>query len=990
MSLLVRLNPFLKSTGIFIASMLCVFSSFNSSAQNDSSLVKANNERKGSVTGVIRDDNNQPLAGASITVEKQKKGTTTSVNGDYVLSLSPGTYTVLISSLGFESRNITDVIVKGNAQTDLSVTLSRSKAKALTGVVVTSTARKESTRGLLLAQKNMASMSDGISAEQMTRTPDANAAQALKRVSGVTIQGEKFITIRGVSDRYNNVLINGSALPSTEPNRRNFSFDVVPSALIDNIVVNKTASPDLPGEFTGGVVQINTKDVPVKNFLDITIASGINTASIDKDFRSFKRDDKANLGKINSDRKWYGDGRLLDPQQYLKAYLNNDSSTLRNIGKQIPNRWQQYKYGYTPVQSYQVSGGLAKRFKNGDALGVVAAVTYLNEQLTEQGEARGLQVYEGTSLRNKYNTSIGGLLNAAYKTKKYKIALKNLYNLRYSSQFDERDVNNINVGGPQERFSDVILASKMWQTRLEGEHLLTKQNIKLEWFGDYVNFNREQPDSRFLVGTVQGAGLKTYNFNEALLQWGGVYSSVLTEKRNNIGLNVSVPFQLMKEKQLVKVGYSFSNRTADFDAASFRIKNNSNASGFSVTQQGLPYYEIATQENIANGNLTYFPAYVSAQSTGDKYNGTQKLQALYAMIDARFFKKLRVTGGVRNENNSMEVKTVFYQQLISPPAVKQVDSLIAYPENDWLPSVNVIYSINEKMNVRGAFSKTLARPDFVERSTFVYYDFPEQLEVSGDKGLQITRIDNYDLRFEYYPSGGEILSASVFYKKFDKPVERFFIIGNPSNTVEYRNLYSATALGYEVDIRKTLEFINPSSRIWKHFTFSTNFTKLSGNIKFAVTRKPGTAVTAPEDTFYISSAKRAIQGLSPYIFNAGLSFQKTKWGVNIAFNRSGRKIVNGGTNASIVQFENPRSLLDFQANARLFKQKIELRFNISDILNQPFIIYSNNLKEDTNGGYAPEAPNDDPKGDAFNEEKDYVNYKVKRGTGFSLKVIYKF
>ncbi len=987
--------PFLKCSGFtftFILSLLCFFLLgpgliMHTTAQDANTTVVG---KSGRLTGIVRDENNQSLAGATITLEKQKRGTSTSVSGDYVLTLAPGNYTILVSMVGFTTKRISEVIIKQNEQTDLSITLTRAKANTLGDVVVTSTARRESTRGLLQAQKNMASMSDGVSSEQMTRTPDANAAQALKRVSGVTVQGEKFITIRGVSDRYNNVMINGSALPSTEPNRRNFSFDVVPSALIDNIIVNKTASPDLPGEFTGGVVQINTKDVPVKNFLDIAIATGFNTESINTDFESFKRDDKASIGKVNADRKWYGDGRLLDPQQYLKSFINSDSVALRNIGKQIPNRWQKYKYGYMPVQSYQVSGGLSKRFENSNAIGVVAAVTYLNEQLSEKGEARSLQVFEGTSLRNRYSTMIGGLLNAAYKTKRHKIGLKNLYNLRYNDQFDVRDVTNINVGGPQERLSDVIIASKMWQTRLEAEHLLTTRNIKVEWFADYVKFNREQPDSRFLVASLQGGDLKTYNFNEALLQWGGVYSSVLTEKRNNLGLNVSLPFFVNKEKQLLKVGYSFSNREADFDAASFRIKNSSNASGFSASQQGLPYYEIATQENIGAGNLVYYPAYVNSQSTGDKYNGTQKLHALYAMIDAKLFSKLRITGGVRNENNRMEVKTVFYEQLINPPAVKLVDSTKVYPENDWLPSVNVIYSINNKMNVRGAFSKTLARPDFIERSTFIYYDFPEQLEVSGDKGLEITRIKNYDLRYEFYPSGGEVMSASLFYKKFDKPVERFFIIGNPSNTVEYRNLYSATAQGFEFDIRKTLEFIRPSSSILKLITVSANYTRLSGKISYAVTRKEGTAVTAPEDTFYISNAKRAIQGLSPYIFNAGISFQKTRWGLNIAFNRSGRKIVNGGTNASIVQFENPRSILDFQANAKFFKEKMELRFNISDILNQPFIIYSNNLNKDTNGGYAPEAPNEDPKGDGFNEDVDYINYKVKRGTGFSLKVIYKF
>jgi hypothetical protein len=190
-----------------------------------------------------------------------------------------------------------------------------------------------------------------------------------------------------------------------------------------------------------------------------------------------------------------------------------------------------------------------------------------------------------------------------------------------------------------------------------------------------------------------------------------------------------------------------------------------------------------------------------------------------------------------------------------------------------------------------------------------------------------------------------------------------------------------------MDLRKNLQFLSPGSSILKNIVLSSNFTYLSGKISYAITRNPGSAI---DDTFYVASQKRPIQGLSPYIINLGLSYQETMWGLNLAFNRSGRKIVNGGIASTIVQYENPRSVLDFQLNGKLLKQKLELRFNIGDIINQPYINYSNNLNKDTNGGPAPEAPNNDPKGDAFNEQFDYINYKVKKGVNFSLKLIYKF
>lgn len=312
-----------------------------------------------------------------------------------------------------------------------------------------------------------------------------------------------------------------------------------------------------------------------------------------------------------------------------------------------------------------------------------------------------------------------------------------------------------------------------------------------------------------------------------------------------------------------------------------------------------------------------------------------------------------------------------------------------YREKDWLTSVNIIYNLTNKFNIRAAFSKTMARPDFVERSPYIYFDFAEMCEVIGQYDLKTSRIKNYDLRFEYYPSGTEVLSLTLFYKNFDKPVERFYNIGSVSNAVVYSNLHSATAKGFEVDIRKSLSFIAPASKWMQNLYFSANTTFLKGGIKYLVVRSPLTG----HDTSYVADGARAIQGLSPYIINGGLNYQSKSWGFNIAYNRFGRRIVNGGTDGRLVQYENPRDVIDLQLSTRLMKQKAEIKLNIADLFNQDFIIYSNNVNKGvaTSSGtqFPPAQDNNDPKGEAYNKDLDFVNYKTKKGTSISIIFTYR-
>ncbi len=954
---------------------VCIYSGIAVEAQTAVTPVKP-----GRLTGIIRDQNNQPVAGASISISQKKGGTTTSVSGDYVLTLTPGTYTILISSIGYESQSISDVVIKSNDQTDLSITLLPGKKETLGGVVITSTRSRANAAGLLQAQKSAAGVTDGISSEQIARLPDPNIAKVLKRVSGLTVQSEKFVTIRGISDRYINVMINGSILPSTEPNRRNFSFDIIPSALVDNVIVNKTATPDLSGEFTGGIVQVFTKDVPVRNFLQLTIGTGINSESFDKPFVSFERDKKAGIGKINADRLWFGDGRLLDPVKYVET----DTTRINHITRsRIPNAWKLYRYGYVPTQNYQLSGGLSKRFNGGNSLGVIAAATYLNEQLSEQGQLGNSGSGEYSNTRNKYNTSLGSILNVSYKTKKHKLSWKNLYNHRYTDQYDEKTGYNYSFNNLLNIYTNVTLQNKLFQTRLEAEHLFNiskLQNIKFDWAADNIQLTREQPHTRGLLKLVLSENSYGYDFVRAYSGLYGLFSAVLKENRRSGSANLSVPFQIKDAKQLIKIGYSYTRRSSDLNAGLFYIVSDSIAR----LPQGTPYYEVATPENFANGLLTFRQFDNSTTTTGDGYSGTQELHAAYIMADLRFLKKFRFIGGVRNENNTSTVNTLFYLYP-APGVLRIIDSTKKYFESDLLPSANLIYSVTDKINIRAAFSKTIARPELVERSPYLYTDVAEQLTVTGQRALEISRIKNYDLRFEYYPSPGEIFSFSAFYKDFDKPVERIYLVDGTQPGIQYRNMKSARAMGFEVDVRKSLAFISPNSQVLKNLLISANFSYINGKVIDLVTV---TLINPFRDSTYEANANRPLQGLSPYIINGGISYDDTTWGFNIAFNRAGRRNLTGGANELVTQYENPRNVLDLQVYRKFFKRKMEVKFNISDILNEPYVIYSNSKKQ--NLMVYDIVANDDPKGRAYNKDLDYINYRVRKGIGFSVSINYKF
>jgi len=335
------------------------------------------------LSGRITNQRNEPVAGASIIIEGTSIGTAADVEGRFSINLEPGKkYVLLISASGYTSKAVADVEASAGQNNTIDIVLEASKGTELTGVVIRTTRRQESTAALLSFQRNNSALSSGLAADFIRRTPDKNTGEVLKRVSGTSIQDNKFVIIRGLSDRYNSALINNAQLPSSEPDKKAFSFDVIPSSLVDNIIINKTATPELPGEFAGGLVQINTKDVPTKNFLTVGVSLGFNTQSVFKDFTSNERNGTDWLGFDNGTRK-LPSSFPSTPQAYRALGGTNAGVQQQlELSRQFNNDvYKEQQSTALPVQSYNITYGSSTKFTGGGTFGTVLALQYRNSML---------------------------------------------------------------------------------------------------------------------------------------------------------------------------------------------------------------------------------------------------------------------------------------------------------------------------------------------------------------------------------------------------------------------------------------------------------------------------------------------------------------------------------------------------------------------------------------------------------------------------------
>lgn len=951
-----------------------------------------NNRRRldGRITGKVIDDRGEPLAGANIKVVGGTQSAQSSVDGSYVIVTAPGTYTLEISFIGYQTQKITKIVVEDDRNTSLNIAM-KPATGSMQEVVVTISYSKASVEGLYTRQKNNAGISDGISAEQIGRTPDKNIGESIKRISGLSSIDNKYVVVRGLSERYNQAVLNGQAMPSTELNRKQFSFDIIPTSMVDNITVSKTITPDKSAEFGGGLVEINTKDIPTENFLDLSAGISVNSLTAGKDMLSLERENSREyLGSYAKHRYLFG-RKSWNSLTDIRAYqYQHASETI------LSNNWTPYWYAAEPSRNFQASlGRVLKAGNDGqNRFGFLASVTYRNTQsIQEIGTTRnefgdgsfenGLKGY-----RYGFATSVGGMLGVGFTNKKHKLSWQNIFTRLLDEQMDYGTGRHTVMLENSRGLIEKVMQTSLWQSQLKGEHVLGTKGIKVNWMGSYALVKRLRPDNHILMwkGPLPEDITAPYNeFN--VKNW---YS---------YGGSASAPSAL-------RLFSDANEKNLSWDASllipfNWSITKNSFKAGTAGWYKDRRFYVAMIGDQVGNSDVApplgqlFSPKYGGGASTvsffGDDYNRTAPLYALYGMFDNKIASKLRLVWGLRAEYFNMDKANQAIDGIIAEttPGTSLDDfSALRNMEPNWkfFPSANLTYSITPAINVRAAYSKSIIRPDLRDLAWFREYDFELGGFYMADY-LRPTTLKNYDLRVEWYPGAGEIVSLSAFYKDIQYPMEVYQNL----NSYNLQNNYANKTKGIEVEARKSLSFL--SIPILKNITLYGNFTAIDSRVtpmQVRITSDPNDMHKLVYQMIVGQEEKRPLMGQSNYLGNAGVYYDDKHLHITVNYNTTSNRLALYNVNMYGWQFDKPGQSLDAQVSYRLLRDRAEIKLSISNLLNESNIIY-------TNGG-STEEQEAALKGDyghhnqylLYDKNKDYLVQKLAPGRTMSLGINYSF
>ena len=875
--------------------------------------------QKAKITGKITSVRNESLIGVSLSLKSDKTQVSkTDVEGRYSFTIDVNKkYTLTLSYVGYQSKSIADLVAtKEGEEVLLDVLLDETGAR-LTDVTVsaTKTSNKGATDNALIAfQKNTNTVASVISAETIKRSPDRNTAEILKRTPGASIQEGKYIVVRGLADRYNQAMLNGILLTSTEPDRKTFSFDLFPSQIIDNIIINKAFVPELPGEWAGGLIQVNTKDIPTKNFFNVQLGTSVNSLITGKEFLKDKG------GKTD----WYGidDGTRAFPSGYTtKSNFDTSSMTAKTaLGKSMSSNWAPISTTAKPNVSVQMNGGFAGTLW-GKKIGGMIGVSYANayrfqdntnnqNQLSNSGFSPYVELKDKKFINDINMGAIAGL--SIFLNPLNKISYKAIVNVKTSNVFTQRAGTVYDRQQLVKGNEFVFDQNTFFTNQLNGEHSLSK-TLKFNWYGAFNILDSYSPDQRRILYTKNMTGSDPYvlNISNTLSQQSGsrVFKSLSDYIYTGGG-----DLTLKVKQQTIKAGYMIQVKDRLYDAQLFAITMPVD----NAALRQLPAESAFVPANFGNGYDDKF-AFNSIQNRNFRYLANTILNAGYLQFDNKLSEGLRIVWGLRVEN---------FDQLVG--SVKKWDPRHTYSKvTDYLPGVNATIKVGQKSNLRITGSQTVIRPELRELASLSIYDFELNASVSGNPGLKRTKITNTDLRYEYYPAAGEMFTAGVFYKNFENPIESIYQEGSGGSSLfSFQNAAKATAFGFEIEGRKKLN---------KRFTLQAN----------------GSYINSKIDDKNIGLS-RSLQGQSPYLINAGLLYDVVEKGFNMTalLNQVGKRIylvgdIQAGAGSPDV-YENPRALIDFQVSKKFSNNKAEIKLTISDLLNQRQIFYQNN---NSNTGY---------------------------------------
>jgi TonB-dependent receptor len=924
-------------------------------------VITAPKKDPGKISGkIIDEENGLPVVGATIVIN----GNTllSDVEGVFVLPLAKGSYTASVSFVGYGSKEVSDIQVKDDAITPLAITLKRERGQ-LSGIVVKSSARRESIAALFVRQKNAAGLSDGISAEQIAATPDKHIGETLKRITGVSTNDNRKVVVRGIAERYNVALLNGSTLPSTDIQERDFEFNLIPSNLVESIVVSKTITPDMPLGFAGGLIQINTKSVPANNFTTISGGLSFNTRTLGKDFLGYQRGKQDYLGFDDGKRDHFPDQLLSMSGNYNPRMDDaNNKFTGAQVGEQNKRiggteRLGTRVYKAMPSQNYQFSIGRNYSLSKSKvrSLGFVGSLSYRNTQSNDYiaNMRRGTwsrqpsNVFdpEDVNTGNIYgfNTTWAAMVNGGFKTEKHQISIYNLYTRIFDDRFTritgwghERPKGPGEDAGTQEddrpKFSDLV------QNKVAGEHQLGR--FKLEWDITRTHLTTLEQDA-----VSASLNPKRYANMPPVFQYtpsqasdpgfGSMHRDEYSYKERNLAADMSLAYDLKlgKTNHTFKTGFNIISKHAWYDWTILPIVT---SDWFSGAYKVIPIQEWGNHMSMQDPmkDIFYNPGSFSISA----FEGKSINRSAFLMVDSKILPNLRVVGGVRAEyfrtdtlkNGASQLEDLNFKLYMD-------DSVRTY----WLPSVNLTYTPIANFNIRGSYSETVIRPGLMENARFARYN-PGFGTTLRSRGVVSTHVKNYDAKLEWFPGAGEIVSAGYFYKYFDKPAEYYSY--DPANTGNYDILITnsdwAKVRGWEFELRKSLGFVHADLGFLQDIYLSGNLTLQTSEVR--ARQKHFNYVNGKEVvSFTYLKYPRALYGQVPVLYNIGMLYTGKRLGLSMNYNHTGYKTFTTGDDPNYVEYERPRAQLDAQISYKLLKGKLEAKLNMSNLTDAPFRFFIN-------------------------------------------------
>ena len=816
------------------------------------------------VSGVVIDgDFNEPLAFANVILRATGStdtaaGAITDFEGRYsIIVEQPGEYELEFSYLGYETKIISGIELTANDETEVNIVLNPA-ANALEEVVVTTTVRKNSEASVLAIQKGAVTLLDGLSAQTIRKSGDGNVAAAIKRVPGVSVQGGKFVYVRGLGDRYSKTLLGGLEVPGLDPDKNTLQLDIFPTNLLDNILVSKSASADQGADFTGGIVDVILRDFSTLPEYSISVSSGYNSLTSLQNAPSLP-DYSLNplfFDSGNNDLPFSSQTAIPLPDTFMSAsdeqtLISSTNALSKQLSVNRENNLLDFSIGLTASNQYRVG--------EKSSIGFIASLGYKYDSdyyerifnSTVSKEPFGLELFNSQEGElGSIQAIANGLFGLSFKTGKTKhkalvLAIQSgesnaidgvlqdylenpYYGLANIMTHTQRTILSFPVSGEYELGSKFSVDWKVAPSVVSVQDLDFRKTV----------FN-QLSNGTLLIDNSATA------FPERL--WRNLDETGLSGK-----FNFEYDFKLGDFDSKLKAGGAYLFKSREFTTDRFQIGYR----GPSAELNG-DYDNILSPNFIWNSNKDKGSYLLGEFQPTDQYESTGETIGSYFSAELKLSEKLKSVLGVRYESYS----TTYTGQNIEREIFNEAEFIDV---TDIYPSANLIYSFSESTNLRASYSKTTARPSFKENSAAQIYDPITERFFLGNTDLVPTYIDNIDLRWERFGEGNQITALSLFYKRFTDPIEIFYYSITAPNVLVGKNNDEALVYGAEFEFRNNL-IENELERL----SLNLNASFIVSELTMSDQEYEGRKVNELDREI---DRIRQLQGQSPYLINAGLSY----------------------------------------------------------------------------------------------------------------------